>query len=70
MVICNSCNNIPHARVYISGKSLLPMLQLIYFTWGDTPASVGKYRITLQVYLYWVLLISIMVNDVRAMTDP
>jgi len=40
------------------------------FHLGDTPVSVGKCRITLRVYLYWPLLTSIVVNDVRAMTDP
>ena len=40
------------------------------FHLGDTPASVGKCRITSQVYLYWPLLTSIVVNDVRATTDP
>ena len=40
------------------------------FHLGDTPASVGKRRITSRVYLYWPLLTSIVVNDIRAMTDP
>ena len=30
-VTCSSCNT--GASVYISGKSLVPMLQLIYSTW-------------------------------------
>jgi len=36
------------------------------FHLDDTPASVGKCRTTLRVYLYWPLLTSIVVNDIRA----
>ena len=37
---------------------------------SDTPASVEKCRITSQANLYWPLLTSIVVNDVRATTNP
>ena len=40
------------------------------FHLGGTPASVGNYRITSRVYLYWPLLTLIMVNDVRTMINP
>ena len=40
------------------------------FHLGDTPASVGKCRITSRIDLYWPLLTSIVVNDVRATTNP
>ena len=42
-------------RKIISGKSLVPMLQLIYSTWVTHLQVLGS----LQVYLYWPLLISI-----------
>ena len=54
-------------RTYISGKSIMSMVQLIYFTWV-THVSVRKYRVNSRVYLYWPLLTSIVVNDVRATT--
>ena len=40
------------------------------FHFGDTPASVGKCRISLRVYLYWPLQTSMVVNDIRATTNP
>ena len=46
----------PHAHAYISGKSQVPMLQLIYSTWVTH----------LQVYLYGTMWISIVDNVVKA----
>ena len=39
----------PSASVYISGKSQVPMLQLIYSTWESVH---GNCRNALRVYLY------------------
>ena len=49
-------------RIYQANHATTDIFHL-----GDTPASVGKCRITLRVYLYWPLLTSIVVNDIRAM---
>ena len=38
--------------VYSSGKLQVPMLQLMYSTWGDSLASAGNCRNVLRVYLY------------------
>jgi len=45
----------------------LQMGAQIFILWST---SVRKCRITSRVYLYWPLLTLIMVNDVRATTDP
>ena len=56
----------PSASVYISGKSLVPMLQLIYSTWVTHLQVLESAGLPCEFYLYWPLLTSNVVNDIRA----